>query len=1059
MTDNKYTMPYTLKERDEALKNYRYVFGMNYATHTDGTLNARYAGFNKVKEVNRELNKKNSLYEYIKECQPVKAYIDYDHRTETQYKLFESKIKDSDKELKITILIKLVDIFISALKELTQDKTINTNNILITDGSRLIDTKTETYYKVSYHLTTYNIKHAFKNAQQVKLNLLPLLEKYDTQDQHIYNGIDHKVYGKTQKMRTIYAKKYINDHEILNPLEITKGKVKGIRHLKIDPINYLVSHISSDYNIIDIQHEEKTQENKQEKKTKNKYNDIDKPIYNNTLEDYILKLLHVHIPTATPTATTHKNNMTFYNYTYDPLNKCLYGNEHDRPTRQTSIIYTYEKEGAIYAGCHGSKCKTNEKVLIGYTLEQSPLLKNAIQINNKYIYDSEDFKAGATTFINDTNKRALCIKSGYGTGKTYLMNKIIPMIGKKLKRDNKLRILLISTRRSYARAMSNSSLKSLNIINYLDLDNKTNFNNVSRLCVSLESLYKAYPEEGGKWYDIVILDEAESISRHLLSATITQDHYVNYEKLRHFISNSDKVFMLDAELNKPALELLSMFNEDQLIKVNNNYRKLTQEYILTNNEAKFKKDIIERLRVGERSYIVSLSKETSIIYKDYLINEAGIHADRIKLINSLTDEEDIIKLGNVNDFFKCYDVIITTSTTGAGVDFNLEHFNNIYGILQAGKTPPAEFLQIINRVRIYTNSTILIYTGQVNINRLEEAFIHNFKYVSKVSNDIKKQLLIKKINHVTIDENGDKINNVTIEEQKNPDKISFNNLVIYNEMTQRYNNSNFNYALVLKIMIEQQGHIFKLDHTDEKQTKPGSITPTLLAEVKVDKSEIKELAETKNKTQQQKLKTLKLQEAKRYNINIDKVNELSEDFFKSIKNGSHIINNIINYHITDTYANNKTNDNILYATLTDHKNESMNELYKQIIDKLDYKYSTTQHISDDIYMNLINTLELSDAQKATIKSKGSLKTNDTVINAVLKRYGFSLKRKLLSRTREGVRTYDGYTLTPDTNIYALLKVKLLTTLNDTNYSTELIQLLNNNEYDNYLPYTRQLKIV
>ena len=1057
-TENEYTMPYTLKERDEALKNYKYVLGMNYATHIDKKLNARYAGFNKVKEVNKELNKKNSLYEYIKENQPVKAYIDYDFKTETQYKLFESKIKDNDKELKITILINLVNIFISALKELTQDKTIDTNNILITDGSRLIDTEKETYYKVSYHLTTYNVKHAFKNAQQVKLNLLPLLEKYDTQDPHIYNGIDHRVYGKTQKMRTIYAKKYINDHEKLNPLEISRGKVKGIRHLKIDPINYLVTHITSDYNIIDIQHEEKTQENKQEKKTKNKYNDIDKPIYNNTLEDYILKLLQVHIPTATPTATTYKNNKTFYNYTYNPPNKCLYGNEHDRANRGTSIIYTYESEGAIYAGCHGSMCRTNEKVLIGYTLEQSPLLKNAIQINNKYIYDSEDFKAGATAFINDTNKRALCIKSGYGTGKTYLMNKIIPMIGKKLKRNNKLRVLLISTRRSYARAMSSSSLKQLNIINYLDLDNKTNFNNVSRLCVSLESLHKAYPEDGGKWYDIVILDEAESISRHILSATITQDHYINYEKLRHFIINSDKVFMLDAELNKPALELLSMFNEDQLIKVNNNYRKLKQEYILTNNETKFKTDIINRIRAGERSYIVSLSKETSIIYKNYLISE-GILEDRIKLINSLTDEEDIIKLGNVNDFFKCYDVIITTSTTGAGVDFNIEHFHNIYGILQAGKTPPAEFLQIINRVRIYTNSTILIYTGQVNINKLEEAFIYHFKYVSKVSNDIKKQLLIKKINHVTIDENGDKINNVTTEEQKNPDKISFNNLVIHNELTQRYNNTNFNFALVLKIMIEQQGHIFKLEHTDEKQTKPGSVTPALLAEVKINKSEIKELCETKKKTQQQKLKTLKLQEAKRYNIHIDKVNELNEDFFKSIKNDSHILNNIINYHITDAHADNKTNDNILHATLTDHKNESMNELYKQIINKLEYKYTTEQHISDDIYTNLINTLELSDAQKATIKSKGSLKTNDTVINAVLKRYGFNLKRKLISRTREGVRTYDGYTLTPNADIYALLKIKLLNTLNDTNYSTELNELLNNNEYNIYLPYTRPVKIV
>jgi len=606
--------------------------------------------------------------------------------------------------------------------------------------------------------------------------------------------------------------------------------------------------------------------------------------------------------------------------------------------------------------------------------------------------------------------------------------------------------------------MSSSSLKQLNIINYLDLDNKTNFNNVSRLCVSLESLHKAYPEEGGKWYDIVILDESESISRHILSATITQDHYINYEKLRHFISNSDKVFMLDAELNKPSLELLSIFSEDQLIKVNNNYRKLKQEYILTNNETKFKTDITDRLQAGERSYIVSLSKETSMIYKDYLISR-GIHEDRIKLINSLTDEEDIIKLGNVNEFFKCYDVIITTSTTGAGVDFNLEHFNNIYGILQAGKTPPAEFLQIINRVRIYTNSTILIYTGQVNINKLHEAFIYNFKYVSKVSKDIKRQLLIKKINHVTINDNGDKINNVTIEEQVNPDKISFNNLVIYNELSQRYNNTNFNYGLVLKIMIEQQGHIFTIEHTDAKQAKPGSITPALLAGTKINKSDITELCETKKKTQRQKLQSLKLQEAKRYNIHIDKVNELSEDFFKSIKNDSHILNNIINYHITDAHTDNKTNDNILYATLTDYKNESMNELYKQIINKLDYKYVTLQHITNETYINLFNTLELSDAQKATIKSKGSLKTNDAVINAILKRYGFTLKRKCVSRTREGARTYDGYILTPNVDIYALLKIKLLKTLSITNYSTELNTLLNNCEYDNYLQYTRQLKIV
>lgn len=1052
---------------NDYLNDKKFILGRNVGLN--GSFNCMYASSSSKSIINKELKRGLPLYEYLNTDTPCRPYIDYDFKDETLLIACMNEFKTKRTEIKKILLNQLLTVYIQSLNDL--GCMINHDNVLILDGSRIIKHKNKDLYKISFHLTTTNNDFIFKSQGHIKKFLIPRIDYNFLNLFNIHsnkNGVDKRVYGKTQKFRTIHSYKNDLDTECLTPIN------KNLEVLNVkNPIDYLICNIPKkpffinriDDNIQETKNQKTphiqaiggstgTLETKTE--NKNEYFIIHK----------ITEILRQHIKSAVYKYSNTYNDTLYYYFSYDSnINKCSNDKEHERSTRNNNILKVHIYNGVVFVGCFGSSCSKRIKK-IGVLLPISPMYDSGLQVNTRFLMESDKVQSEMDAFINDDFKRVLCVRSCYGTGKTHMMNYTIPNIINNIetKYMRPVRICMISTRQSFARSISNTGLKTLNLINYLDVDYKKidNYNKINRIIISVESIHKI-TDGDFKYYDIVILDESACICRQIFSETVKMDKLLNYNKLKMLIKYSKKTFILDADLSTPSLCLSDEFKENQITKINNTYEQKTKIYNFTNNKQDFKEKIKKSLMDGRNIFIVCLSAGESNEYEKE-INEymKWTTDDKLLNINGQTDDNKKEMLKNVVKFWSKYRCVITTSTTGAGIDFNKEdYFNDVYGVIIVKSAPPAEFLQIMNRVRKHSNNEINILCENVSMDT-EKGFIYTFDNVQNNIKDIENVLIKSVINYATMNEQGEYINTKlsTIDD----DYKSYNTLRTYYEMNNEYNKRRHNYLLILKLMLEGRGHIVNVNKEDVKNKKTKSTTPETYAELKTNiytGDDIKKIVGKKKQTKQEKIIIKKIEISNKYNVSIDRRDTTNEEFFKTDKNTDHILKNIINVHMTNEYAEEKINTCHINQDLKDFKNEILNDLYKQVITKLKYDYTTEHKVNLEDYNHYINELKLTKSQKAVLQSRGELKNNVEVLKLILRRYGLVITRNT-KREQKGdkyIRVPTHYTIKPDVKTYSLLKNRLLKlTTKENLFNVKLTDLLKNDEYNKFIEYTKPKKL-
>ena len=1026
-------MNYTINEpTNQKLLNNTYILGNNI--NKSNNIYYAYKGFDNEDEVNKELLKKRALVEFIREDTPVKPYIDYDDCDKVRNLIKNEKtLLFLNTDIKQEVLKRLINIFVNGLNMLGCNLT--SKNVLITDSSRIVLLDNKRYFKFSFHITTTNNKFVFKNTVQCKNFLLPILKRSSNElynNLAIFNNIDSKVYGKTQRLRTIYSYKSSNDRDIMTPIN-EKGEELTIQN----PVKYFVQYFKDDFIYINLPDFHENTPKSQRSSSRGQFEALTK---NKNINDYSYDIQKLLIKKGMTTATiqkiTNNKNFTTYHILYNPnVHKCPYGEEHDRVIRGVCVCYSYIFNGCGFVGCWGSNCNKKENINIGSILEKSPLdnINNALQVKERYLTETKNNKVNETMnkFINDESLKVVCIKSGTGTGKTYLLNEYI--------NNQSLRILVISTRQSYARSMCGQSLKSLNIINYLDFkdDEKTDNNDLyklPRLCISMEGL-NGLMLERWKPYDIVIIDESESVCRHLFSPTIKSGAYATFNRLRELINYSKKTFLLDADLSTPSLTLINNIDEKQIIKINNTYEREPKKYYFSKDKKNFIDDIKSKLILNNKLYIVCLSKTEAINLMDELKNITDTFNKSVHLIHGDSGEATKQELKRVNEIWINYDLVITTSTTGAGVDFNVKnHFNYVYGFITAGCSPPVEFTQIIDRVRHPTNNNInVLIDSKINIPS-ENTFINTYENSKYIIDELNKNTKLSDIvNYSFIDEEGF-INNEKIYKTKSND---FSKLTYYNYLTTTLNNNNNNYLLVLKLVLEQKGHKVIIDDEKYKQERVKNINAEQLKIIKVvdyKEDDIKDIYFNKLKSSQEKqimkkiniCNTFKIDKSKRDD---EKVNNIIDVYTSPTKKD--IINLVLRTHIKDEHAIN------LIETLKENDDESdkvrqnkMN-LYRRLLSLIKYDYTKDFKISIEEMNNIINNFNVSDVERRSITRS---KLDDyKIIQTVFNKYGLIINKEWTVNKIDGKskKTIKGYMVKPSKDVYNCISL-----------------IVNNNEYDN-----------
>jgi len=1068
-------MSFRTKEQDiKKLLDNKYVIGYNSTER----FNLKYMGTGDKAQVNGILNLKQSHYEYIREGAKVKPYIDYDGITgknKNEYLIdSQRKLLLLSENVRHETLSKLLNIFIDSLNILGCN--VDLSNILILDGSRIIyDTESKKrYYKISFHLTTTNNKFVFENTTQCKRVLLPILKEteYNLYNNHCFTGgdkppIDPAVYGKTQKFRTIFSFKNHSNNEkdyILNPVN---NKCESITVKK--PIKYFVQYFKNDYIIIEtplhlIDSDTKTDHKHIEYKIKDNNNNNKQVLLNlNYTTDIQRRLINKGITTAT--VHISKNGIyTNYNIMYNPnIDKCVYGNDHDRVRRGAYVCWAYIKSGCIYSRCLGSECKNKEPVNLGFVLEISPLenKQTSIQVNEQFLTLDLNNKVNqeCKKFIENDSYKVLCIKSGTGTGKTYLLNTYIPLYEKlvqqKYKRD--LRVLVISTRQSYARSICNNSLKELNIISYLDYKeddtkDKNDMGEVNKICVSIESLNHLLFECKWKAYDVVILDESESISRHIFSDTVKYGSYKAFQLLRQVITRSKKVFALDADLSNPTLRLINNIDNSQVLRINNTYINNKKEYYFSKDKQKFIQDIKDDLKNDKKLYIVVLSLTEAEFIARELETTLTEYKKSLLPINSNSGGITKRRLDNVNKHWIKYDIVITTSTTGAGVDFNpkdetgqpLKHFDKVYGFIQACCSPPTEFLQIIDRVRNPKSYKYnILIDSHINV-PTEETFIYTYRQAEYITKQINITELTDIVSYSFLDHE-EYINNKEVKIERDSD---YSSLLYYNYMNTRMNNKTTNYLLMLKLIIESRNNICVIDEEKHKQEKAKKATVEELSQINISQYTLNEFKSMRENTDITTHERNILKKNKICNdFNIHKSNRdhediahiLEYDIVSSKKSKIKLIRQtfIKDKHINDTDLLNNTKEN---SELKDHVKQNILNMYRRLINIIKYDYTPDYKISIENMNNVLIEFKYSYGELRSITDKNSDKY--TVIQGLFTKYGFTLKQEydIKKVNKKTVRTPKGYILQPNENIYNGVTLRLEY---NSYYDSDLIKLCSN----------------
>lgn len=645
-----------------------------------------------------------------------------------------------------------------------------------------------------------------------------------------------------------------------------------------------------------------------------------------------------------------------------------------------------------------------------------------ITINNKYLLkldnnlndDNDILTKNINEFINDDNIKSLNIKSAYGTGKTQLLKKI-------LNNHNYKRILWLSYRVTYTDDILNE-FQNFGFGSYLKREYKND-----KLIIQLESLMNLDKDNNNDdfiddeyikempQYDLIIIDEIESILNQFDSSTFKGKNKDIYEYLYYIIKGSKKIISLDGDMNNRALNYISQFGEMKTII--NEYNENVRTFILSSKRDKFNNELLKEVDKAiienKKICLCSMSKSETIIYNKLLLE----HNDklRILLINGDTGDDEKKLLQDIKNNILNYDIFIYSPSIEAGVNIDIKNcFNKLFCILSDCSASQRSFLQMTARIRHLNDNNILILNECFKLNKTSNFWNYDdvepiIKYIKNISSDVK---YIEKDNKII------KVNKIN----------SYDNNYIYNQI-EKLNKNKFYFLPLLKILCIKKGINFIIDETENtKKTKKDNnyIIEKVINSDDINDEEYQKLIKKQNNRTASTQDKLNIKKHSYKNmLGVDKLNI---KLFKQYYNKTNTIYNycnLIDIENVKKTTDNKTDENIKKASII---NNVINQLgYNNIFDNkeiIEEEFNKNLEIvikQNEIYTNQLNIKTLFHMPKLII-SKENKKQILGYINSLL--HTFNLSIKLLQKRIGGKNKTNFYKIEHLNNIDEIIFYKI-----------------------------------
>ena len=712
--------------------------------------------------INGYLTTNNNLYEIIRPYTKVKLFFDLEEK--------QTKININWEEVakeKLQIFIQFLKLQVKEIFKVD----LSNNDIIILDSSDQL--------KISYHLIINKI--IFENIETQKIFIKYLencIYSNNFYNNIISNFIDSGIYTKNRVFR------FIN-----------QSKLKQSRILKNDSVEILKSFVTvhmAQENYIKLEDIEHLTEIKFEtvKTTKTKQTNNIKKHNTNIYSPHFANTPKVNLKTLKNMTDEQIKEMKPYKqYLYlihQPLKWEIYNdvvcavasvegsivddvkewaalhpeyNEEDEVIKSFNNKQKYAKENIKHKNIY--YLRNLAKLCDPDFFKDAPeeLIKNLFGLNLEgYDVINEDSK-----YIDEKRQlllllvKFLIIFAPMGKGKTQFIKDYLKLYPDKS-------ILYISCRQSFANFITGEDFKEIGLVNYLDFkENKQEITKHKKICCSLESLQDLEIIEK---FDIIILDEVETVLNIFSSPTMKGNTTYNYNLLKSYIEKSERVFAADAFITNRTIDFINNFKGDKTIIINE--KPNIEREAVEVHENKILNVLCDSIKRGEKNYVCFGSAKKLNLFYDSIIKNKLLEKEDILYYTSTADDNKTKEtLNNINNEWVNFKLIMTTPTITVGCSFSvLDFFHNTF-IVSYPSCVVRDIFQMHMRARTIKNNKIYFsipetktynfIRSSANIkmnlyNNYDDQINYNFELQKKLIDEYKTKLQKQTTNKYIINE-------------------------------------------------------------------------------------------------------------------------------------------------------------------------------------------------------------------------------------------------------------------------------------------------------------------
>lgn len=364
-----------------------------------------------------------------------------------------------------------------------------------------------------------------------------------------------------------------------------------------------------------------------------------------------------------------------------------------------------------------------------------------IMENSRYVQVSEKL-LGRVPF---GGYRGIFIHSGMGTGKTVQLMDYISWACKETDES----FVSVSFRRTQANEMCskyNECLSSeFRFANYQD--RSIDFNRSRNFVIQVDSFLNIDLGLLKARKYVLVLDEIMSIIQQFDSEHVRKNGMGPKKVLFWLIGNAHRVVFMDAHMTGDPFKLFraccemygSIPSRDEIFYLVNEY-KSHEDYVynLVDDKNVWLSALFYKLSRNKKCVVATSSKTKASEIYEAVSND--FPALRIKLYTSETsDSEKTRDFVNVNEAWKYLDILIYSPTMGAGISYDLETFDCLFGYFVSESCNAEANIQLLGRVRSFRSREAYIYCTSngyqvpMNLPEIQKCLLDEYKDIYGLS--------------------------------------------------------------------------------------------------------------------------------------------------------------------------------------------------------------------------------------------------------------------------------------------------------------------------------------